>query len=116
MSTRALSLDVDLVGDDVVLIAAVGDIDRSTAPALSDSLRRASVDRNGTVLVDLCEVELLDSSGISVLLGALRRLTRNGRRLLLACPPGHVRRVFELTGLAETFSVFATRQDALASA
>lgn len=114
MSVRGLNLEIDVIEEGVVLIAASGDLDCSSAPALSDSLRRATVERDGPVLVDLCEVGFMDSSGISVLLNALRRLTRTGRQLLLACPPGHVRRAFELPGLAEKFAIFASRQDALA--
>lgn len=110
------SLEVDVVDHDVVVIAASGEIDRSTVPQLSDSLRRAALAGRGPVLVDLGSVSFLDTSAISVLLGALRRLKRGGRKLLLACPPGNVRRLFELTGLAATFAVFPNRQAALAHA
>ena len=114
--SAGFSLEVDVVDDDVVVIAASGEIDRSTVPQLTDSLRRAAVATRGPVLVDLGHVSFLDSSGISVLLGALRRLKRAGRKLLLACPPGNVRRLFEVTGLADTFAVFPNRQTALANA
>lgn len=97
------------------MIVASGEIDRSTAPALSDRLRIATFEGKGAVTVDLCEVSFMDSSGISVLLNALRRLTRQRRAFRLVCAPGNVRRVFELTGLVGTFAIYASIEEAVAA-
>jgi anti-sigma B factor antagonist len=91
--------------DEGVLIAASGEIDRSTAPRLSDALRRATFGATGPITVDLCEVTFMDSSGVSVLLNAVRRLTRRERRMSLVCPRGELLRLFELSGLSATLDV-----------
>lgn len=98
------------------LIAVRGEIDRATAPQLSAALRQATLEREGPVVLDLCEVTYIDSAGISVLLNALRRLTRLRRRLVIACPPGGVRRVFEITRLDDALAVMDSREEAIAGA
>jgi anti-anti-sigma factor len=87
------------------LIEARGDIDHVTTPLVADALRRATIEGEGTVVLDLTPTTFIDSAGISTLLNGLRRLTRMRRRLIVVCPPGPSRRVFELLGLVGTFEI-----------
>ena len=96
------------------LIAVRGDVDSSTAPMLADALRRATLDGEGRVVLDLCETSFIDSAGISTLLNGLRRLTRQRRKMIVVCPPGPPRRVFELLGLVGTFHLVDTLSEATA--
>jgi anti-sigma B factor antagonist len=96
------------------LIAVRGDVDHNTAPILADALRRATVDGDGRVVLDLCETSFIDSAGISTLLNGLRRLTRQSRKLIVVCPPGPPRRVFEILGLVGTFDLVNTLAEATA--
>jgi anti-anti-sigma regulatory factor len=50
-------------------------------------------------------VQFIDSSGLHVLLGAQRRLARQGRALAIVCTPGPVLRVFELSRLLDTLDI-----------
>lgn len=96
------------------VIAARGEIDNTTAPLLSEALRAAEQRGSGPVVVDLCEVSFMDSSGLHVLLNGLRRLTRQGRRLSIACSEdGRVHKLLSLADLVGTFSVHPSRQSAL---
>jgi anti-sigma B factor antagonist len=94
------------------LIDVHGEIDQSTTTLLADALRRATLERDGNVVVDLTGATFIDSSGISTLLNGLRRLTRLRRKLVVVCPPGPPRRTFELLGLVGTFHLVATRDEA----
>ena len=96
------------------LIAATGEVDHGTSRVLADALRRATVAGDGNVVLDLTETWFIDSAGISTLLNGLRRLTRQRRKLIVVCPPGSPRRVFELLGLVGTFDLVDSRRDALA--
>jgi anti-sigma B factor antagonist len=98
---------------DAAIVEVVGQIDRSTAPALRDELRRAASSGNGTVIVDLLQTGLIDSTGLSILLNAQRRLTREGRTLRVVCPEGPVRRMLAVTRLMETLGVCETLDAAL---
>ena len=104
MSITNLSLEERPLPGGIV-IAARGEIDRSTAAGLSDALRRATIVAESTVTLDLCEVTFMDSSGISVLLNAVRRLTRRDLRLRLVCARGELLRVLQLAGLTEKLDV-----------
>ena len=94
------------------LIEAHGEIDQLTTTLLADALRRATLDCEGNVVVDLTATTFIDSAGISTLLNGLRRLTRLRRKLVVVCPPGSPRRTFELLGLVGTFHLVATRDQA----
>lgn len=113
MRDAALTVDEQVLGEARVL-APSGEIDHATTPVLANALRRATLEDHGPVVVDLCEVTFIDSAGISTLLNALRRLTRRRRRMLVVCPPGRLRRIFELVGLVGTFELFESRAEALA--
>ncbi len=105
----------DETADGTLLVCARGEIDHWTAPALSERMREAAHDEEGPVVVDLCDVTLIDSAGISVLVNASRRLVHQRRRLALVCPPGNLLRLFELTGLVDALEIHSTRDEALAS-
>lgn len=99
--------------DGAVVLSAQGYLDLSTRLKLSTALNEAVTGQRGPVVLDLCDATFLDSTGLGVLMNALRRLTRQSRDLRIVCPPGSVRRVFELTGLDGTFSIHSTREEAL---
>ena len=65
-------------------------------------------------MLDLTDVEFIDSTGLSVLLNGLRRVTRQRGRLALVCTNPTVLRLFEITRLDSTFDIFADRAAALA--
>ena len=92
-----------------------GELDLAAAPPLSDALDDRIRDSAGAFVVDLSAVEFLDSSTLSVLLRARALLGREGRDLALVCPPGPIRRVFELTGVSDLFALFGSREAAAAA-
>ena len=94
------------------LIAAVGEIDHMTARVLADALRRVTLAGQGNVVLDMTDTTFIDSAGISTLLNGLRRLTRQRRKMVVVCPPGSPRRVFEVLGLIGTFELVDTREEA----
>jgi anti-sigma B factor antagonist len=115
MSVEGLQVAEQPLGS-VFLIATTGEIDHVSSRIVADALRRATVGGGGNIVLDLCEASFIDSAGISTLLNGVRRLTRQRRRLVIVCPPGPVRRVFEILGLVGTFDLVDTRQQALARA
>jgi anti-sigma B factor antagonist len=103
-----------VVDDHVTILAAEGEIHVSTAPKLSARLN-AVVDGGRTALVlDLTGVMFIDSTGLSVLLTALRQITRAGGRMAVVCSNPTVLRLFEITRLDTTFDIHAELEPALA--
>jgi anti-sigma B factor antagonist len=90
-----------------------GELDLRTVPKLRLHLTEALQCHAGAVVVDLVDVTFIDSTGLAALLNALRRLTRAGRRLVLACAEGPVWRMLCLTRLDGTFAVHESAAAAL---
>jgi anti-sigma B factor antagonist len=64
------------------------------------------------VVLDLSGVSFCDSAGLNVLLGAWRQADASGAVLVLACVPGPLRRILEMTGTDQVLRVFDTVTDA----
>lgn len=84
-----------------VTVAPAGQIDLATAPKLAAALAEARRDGISEIVVDLAEVDFLDSAGVRVLVQASRETTAAGATLYLKGAEGWVARVLEITGVAE---------------
>jgi anti-sigma B factor antagonist len=107
-------LSEEELDDRTSVIAVSGEIHVSTAPEFSIRLNEA-IDKGKTaVVLDLRGVEFIDSTGLSVLLNGLRRVTRAHGRMALVCANPTVLRLFEITRLDTTFDIVPTRDEAIA--
>ena len=86
-----------------------GELDISTARQLTAALDAAIRESVGAFVVDLSDVEFLDSSGVNVLVRARAVLGREERDLVVVCPPGPARRIFEVAGIADLLALFDSR-------
>lgn len=100
--------------DGCTVVAATGEVDVFTAPVLDEALS-AAVGAGATCLVvDLSGVEFLDSTGLSVLVKALKRVKESGGSLDVVVTAERVAKVFRITGLDASMPLHATLADALA--
>jgi anti-sigma B factor antagonist len=104
----------DLVGP-VAGVAARGELELATAPQLTLALEEAIRRTSGPFVVDLADVDFLDSSGIACLVRARALLTGRERVLALICPPGQARRTLQLTGVDELVAIYDSREELLRS-
>lgn len=100
--------------DPVVVMTTEGDMDTATASRLDACVETAIRDYDRHVVLDASRITFVDSTGITALVSALRRLNRSRRRLALAVgtrsPLG---RALEVTGLDHTFEIFRTVDEAV---
>ena len=83
-----------------------GEIDVATAPQLRAALTTLVDGGARRITLDLAEVRFVDSSGLGVLVGALRKLQdSNGGRFRVESVQDSVRKVFEITGLGPMFGL-----------
>jgi anti-sigma B factor antagonist len=83
-----------------------GEIDVATAPQLRVALSRALDAGARRITVDVRDVPFIDSSGLGVLVGALRRLRESGgTELIVVGLQDPVRKVFDITGLDQLFTL-----------
>jgi anti-sigma B factor antagonist len=106
-------LSDERLDDQTRIIAVRGEIHVTTAPEFSTRLNAAIADGVGAMVIDLSAVEFIDSTGLSVLLNGLRRVTRAQGRLALVVSNPTVLRLFEITRLDSTFDIQPTREAAL---
>ncbi len=97
----------------VTLVEIGGEIDLHSAPQLRAALSKTSEVPPSRVVIDLSEVTFIDSTGIGVLVGALKRAREGGGALHFCGVQSRVRRVFEITGLLRLLPLFDTREAAL---
>jgi anti-sigma B factor antagonist len=81
-----------------MVIAVAGELDLATAPALRAAVADALDAGAEQLWIDLRATQFMDSSGIHLLVETEREL---GRRLVIVCPPGPVRRVLDIAGVAD---------------
>jgi anti-anti-sigma factor len=96
-------------------VAIRGEVDLNVVPALEAALDAAILESVGAFVIDLTDLDFIDSSGLHVLLRARGLLGREDRALAVICPYGPVRRVFELSGCSELFALYRSREEAAAA-
>jgi anti-sigma B factor antagonist len=106
-------LGVETVGDARV-VKLGGELDLYNANLVREALNGACAEAPERVVVDLGEVEFIDSTALGVLIEA--RTTMNNRRAFLLAAPGlETRRALEISGLDRHFSLHGTVAEALAA-
>jgi RNA polymerase sigma-B factor len=88
------------------LVTVSGEIDVATSPRLRSELIDLLDQKAQSIVLDLGGMSFIDSSGLGVLVGALRRLReQDGSSIVLRGMQPPVRRVFEITGLTDLFTI-----------
>ena len=109
-----LTMSARTVADHTVLEVG-GEIDVYTAPTLRARLV-ALVDAGATsIIVDLSRVEFLDSTGLGVLVGGLKRVRAHDGSLDLVCTQERILKIFRITGLTKVFGIHNTVDEAIAA-
>ena len=94
-------------------MTVVGELDQGTAPELRGVLGEALGNSSNSVLVDLSDCGFIDSTGLSLLVEAKRRLGEEQRSFGVCCPDADVRRLLELTGIDAAVGLYDSRDEAV---
>lgn len=97
---------------DICIVKLEGEVDVYTAPRLKEKLVELLDDGCISIIVDLEQVAFIDSSGLGVLVGALRRAREKGGAVRLVCTREGVLKIFRITGLDKVFPIFADAAEA----
>jgi anti-sigma B factor antagonist len=90
------------------VLALAGELDLATAPELRQAIVAAIADGAHHVALDTNDVEFIDSTGIGVVIGGLKRARSQAGTLRLVGPGPVVGQLLELTGLSDALGVVAT--------
>ena len=77
-----------------------------TTRALQERLDKIAQEKTGAVVLDLSQLDHLDSTAIGVFVGNLKRFEGQGRRFLLVQPRDRVASVLKITHLDSLFGIF----------
>ena len=99
---EAFTVRTEQHGDAAVIIPT-GELDLATAPALEDALQDAFENGSGRVVLDLRELEFIDSSGLRTLLTARRRAEQSSARFSLVAGHRSLERTLEIAGVHKVF-------------
>jgi anti-sigma B factor antagonist len=86
------------------IVVVRGEIDLATADAVRADLR-AAFERSGTVVLDLREVDFMDTQGLAVVIETQQTSAAEGTRFAITRAPDHVHRLFEMIGLTQRLTI-----------
>ena len=95
-----------VVDGDLAVVSVTGEIDMATAEPLRQALLTAEGKGCRHLVVDLTQVDFLDSTGLGALVGCLRRQREAGGDLSLAVTHPHLLKVLRVTNLDRVFPIY----------
>jgi anti-sigma B factor antagonist len=99
-----LELDTSKDGSEAV-VSLRGELDVTTAHVVREALEQLRTDGVNEITVDLEHLAFMDSTGLAVFLGAMKRLRGDGGDMVLAKPNERVSRTLVITGLDRAFRI-----------
>ena len=107
-----LTITEDREGHGCTVCRVVGELDMSTSTQLRDNLARLATSRR--LVIDLSGVPFVDSSGLSALVGGIRRVREHDGDVVVACRHRPLGRLLRMTGFEGIVTVTETVNEALA--
>ena len=108
-----MKVSTKIEGDRCIVTVQEDRIDAAVALAFKDAMRRNTVGSGAMVILNLAQVQFIDSSGLGAIVATMKHLAPD-RKLVLAGLTAPVERVFTLTRMDSVFDLFANLDDALA--
>jgi len=111
-SSESAFIEIDRPEEGVVVLAPQADIDMSRSPDLRNTIRQEMGSGIHKMVVDLADVEYMDSSGLATLVEAMRNA--GGEKKLVICNMNRqVSAIFEIARLDSFFSIVDSREEAI---
>jgi anti-anti-sigma factor len=113
---RGFSLTVGQLAPDVVCVGLSGELDISRALLLEQELRAVEGTEPACIVIDLSELDFVDSSGLARLIAARRRADRASWRLVFVEGSKAVQRLLSMSALDKAFEFVRSPDEALSLA
>jgi anti-sigma B factor antagonist len=104
---------IEKVGEITVVTVKQDSLDARSAKEFRDDLEGAITDE-AKILLDMSNVEFVDSAGLGTIVATLKRLRASGGDLTICCVHKTVRALFELVRMHRLVEIYDTRDEALA--
>lgn len=97
------------------VIEVGGEVDVYTAPKLRETIVAVVDGGHSRLIVDVESVDFLDSTGLGVLVGSLKRVRAEGGSLDIVCTHERILKIFDITGLDKVFGLHPSVDAAIAA-
>jgi len=112
---RAMQLRTEVVDiSGWTVVSVYGELDVATAPDLREQLIELVNQGRSHLVLDLGGIDFLDSTGLGMIVSALKRARTHGGDLRLVCTESRITRLFEITGLDRAVPLLPTVDAAVA--
>lgn len=91
-----------------------GEVDLHTAPKLRERIHELTEEGRDRIVLNLQPLSFMDSTGLGVLVAALKRIKGRDGELVLVAPQDPVRKVLQVTGLDKVFPIGGSVSEAVA--
>jgi anti-sigma B factor antagonist len=107
-------IKTEQLSGDAYVVSLSGEVDLYTAPEFKQQLLDVIAKGAKEVVVDFSDTTFIDSTTLGVLVGGVKRLRTNDGQLSLVCSDRNITKIFEITGLDRVFTIYPTRDEAVA--
>jgi len=111
-------MDIKIINKEIkggYILSVQGEIDVYTSPKVKESINSLIEQSVYNIVVNLEEVRYIDSTGLGVLIGALKRVRENNGNISLVCSNPQIKKIFQITGLVKIFGIFKSEEEACES-
>ncbi len=91
--------------NDVWIVDVVGEIDIYTAGKLKDTLVQILNEHSTSIKINCLELDYIDSTGLGVLIGALKRLKQENKNIIISNAKPNISKLLSITGLNKIFMI-----------
>ena len=92
-----------------------GEIDVYTSPKVKEAITELIDQGNYALVINLENVRYIDSTGLGVLIGGLKRVREHSGTVNLVCTNPQIKKIFDITGLVKIFGIYDSEKSACAN-
>ena len=110
-----IKIETNALDEKTQALEVIGEIDVYTSPKVKEIITELIEKGNYNLIINLEGVRYIDSTGLGVLIGALKRVREKEGCINLVCNNPQIKKIFNITGLVKIFGIFKTEEEALKS-
>lgn len=108
-----IKIETRELGAETQAVEVQGEIDVYTSPKVKEIISELIDKGNNHLVINLEGVRYIDSTGLGVLIGALKKVREKEGTINLVCNNPQIKKIFNITGLVKIFGIYKNEEDAL---
>jgi len=98
--------------EDISLVEIEGEVDTYTSSKIKQDILKI-VENNSKLIISLEKVKFIDSTGLGILIGILKKVKEKEGEMVIVSPNSYINQIFEITGLFKVFKIVENVQQAI---